>query len=177
MDTVLASLACALCVPVALCDLYARRVPNRLLLAALVAAMLALGWMQADAIAWRSAALGLLCAAALLPCYAIGWMGAGDVKFFGVLGALVGPSALLAIWIVASLLAGVHAMAVLATPRLLTRLPLGLRFAMENGHARLQAWPPHRRMRDARGGRRGIPYASYLAGAALLYVFAAGPWT
>ncbi|MDG2524444.1 prepilin peptidase [Stenotrophomonas sp. HITSZ_GD] len=175
MDTAIALLTCALCVQVAVSDLYARRVSNRWLLTALALLAALLVAQGADAARWGHAALGLACAAILLPCYAIGWMGAGDVKFFAVLGALLGGAApLLPVWIIASLLAGLHAMAVLAAPGVSARMPLGLRFALENTQARLQAWPPHQRMLAARRGRRGIPYATYLALAALLVVLQGG---
>jgi prepilin peptidase CpaA len=176
MDMSLALLTSALCIQVAVSDLYARRVSNRWLLTALVIGIALLAWQGADATRWGHAGLGFLCAAILVPCYAIGWMGAGDVKFFAVLGALLGgPAALLPVWIVASLFAGLHAMAVLAAPGIGARIPLGLRFALENTQARLQAWPPHQRMLAARHGRRGIPYATYLALATLLLLLLGGP--
>jgi len=174
MDTYVASLACVLCVQVAASDLYARRVSNRWLLAALAVLVGILLWRGAEAAQWRAAGMGLLCAAALLPCYAIGWMGAGDVKFFALLGALFGPHGLLPIWIIASLLAGMHAVAVMTSPALKTWMPLPLRFAVENSQSRLQAWPPHQRMLAARRGRQGIPYAAYLAAAALACIFTGG---
>ncbi len=176
MDTAVVLLTCALCVQVAASDLYARRVSNRWLLAALAILAVLMAWQGADAARWAHAGLGMACAAILLPCYAVGWMGAGDVKFFAVLGALLGGAApLLPVWIIASLLAGVHAMAVLAAPGMSARMPLPLRFALENTQARLHLWPPRQRMLAARGGRRGIPYATYLALATLLVILPGGP--
>lgn len=174
MDTLATALLGVLCVQVASSDLYARRVSNRWLLACLALLVLLLCWQGAGMARWREAGLGLLCAAALLPFYAMGWMGAGDVKFFAVLGALLGPALLLPVWILASLAAGVHAICVMSAPRILTRVPLGLRFVVENTQGRLHAWPPHQRMLAARHGRRGIPYAAYLAVAACAVVFTGG---
>ncbi len=176
MDTPTTLLACALCVQVAASDLYARRVSNLALMTALAILAALLCWQGVDAARWGAAGLGLLCAAVLLPCYAIGWMGAGDVKFFAVLGALLGgPGPLLPVWIIASLMAGLHAMTVLYAPAITSRFPLGLRFALENSHARLQAWPAHQRMLAARRGRRGIPYAAYLSLATVLLLLSGGP--
>lgn len=49
----------------------------------------------------------------LLVFYALGLMGAADVKFAAVLGLWIGPWPLLWVWVGASLLAGVHALALL----------------------------------------------------------------
>lgn len=45
--------------------------------------------------------------------YALGLMGAADVKFAAALGLWIGPWPLLWVWVGASLLAGVHALALL----------------------------------------------------------------
>lgn len=58
----------------------------------------------------------------LLFFYATGLMGAADVKFAAALGLWIGPWPLLWVWVGASLLAGVHALALLAW-RLRTGLP------------------------------------------------------
>lgn len=54
---------------------------------------------------------------ALLAFYAMGLMGAGDVKFAAALGLWLGPWPLLWVWVSASLLAGAHALALLAWRR------------------------------------------------------------
>lgn len=54
--------------------------------------------------------------------YAMGVMGAADVKFATALGLWIGPWPLLWVWVGASLLAGVHALALLAW-RFRTGLP------------------------------------------------------
>lgn len=158
-----------LCLQVALSDLYARRVSNGVLLAALLGGALAIGLQDGAGPTPTQALAGLLSGLALLPFYALGLMGAGDVKFFGTLGFLLGWQPLLPIWIVASLLAGLHACTVLSAPRLLSHVPVPLRVSIEYSQRRLDATPLHRRVLAARQGRQGIPYAAYLAFGALLF--------
>ncbi|WP_434030210.1 A24 family peptidase [[Pseudomonas] boreopolis] len=158
-----------LCAQVAISDLYSRRVSNGVLLAALMAGAIAIGLPQGDGPSPPQALVGLLCGLALLPFYAVGLMGAGDVKFFGTLGFLLGWQPMLPIWISASLLAGLHAVAVLSAPRLLDYLPVPLRVSIEYSQRRLDTVPFHRRMIEARQGRKGIPYAAYLAFAAMVF--------
>ena len=107
-----------------------------------------IGWAQALA----GAAIGF---GFLLLFYAAGLMGAGDVKFAGALGLWVGLQALAPIWIVASLLAGVHAVLWLV----LQRWPWFPRLA-------LMLFGPRPSTADGQGSRqraRFIPYAAYLA--------------
>ncbi|MDR7097042.1 A24 family peptidase [Hydrogenophaga laconesensis] len=93
---------------------------------------------------------GLLCF------YAFGLMGAGDVKFAGALGLWVGMQPLLPIWVVASLLAGLH----------------GLLWLV------LQRWHVAPRLALALSGRPGdhgrrprpIPLAAYLAVATIAFM-------
>jgi prepilin peptidase CpaA len=160
-------------VQVAIHDLYARRVSNRGLLLATGVALVALAWQ------WMMAgrgfpgthllgfALGLL---SLLPFYAIGWMGAGDVKYFAVLGLLLGAAPLLPIWIIASLLAGAHAMCVIVARRIVPALSHGALSTASSGPVSRRLQPVVAQWRHARQGRVGIPYAAYLAFASLWWV-------
>jgi prepilin peptidase CpaA len=156
-----AMLATTLSMRVIASDLYARRVPNRWLLGALLLGTLLLAWQAAQqgiaSIAPHGAGL-LLGLCSLLPFYAMRWMGAGDVKFFAVLGFLLGWQALLPVWIGASLLAGVHAVAVYSWRGLRLHIPPRLMLLQHNAaqHPTLQ------QLQQARGGREGIPYAAYL---------------
>lgn len=169
MLTVLSMLAILLSAPVVLSDLYARRVPNAWLVAALLAAVAValLQWMLSEAHpVWPSIpglATGLI---TMLPFYAIRWMGAGDVKFFATLGFLLGVRALLPIWIIGCLMTGLHAVGVL-----LLRMP---RVACAPGitvvRQQLHAWPLWRRAVQARQGRVGLPHAAYLGLAAIITV-------
>ncbi|MCW6026918.1 prepilin peptidase CpaA [Stenotrophomonas rhizophila] len=164
--------ALVLGVQVVINDLYARRVSNRGLLIASAAALVGLAWQWLGAARGFPAthligfALGLL---SLLPFYAIGWMGAGDVKYFAVLGLLLGAAPLLPIWIVASLLAGAHAVCVIVGRRLAPRLA-GLPLVDANGPLTRRLQPVFAQWRQARQGRVGIPYAAYLALASMGWV-------
>jgi len=164
--------ALVLGVQVVIHDLYARRVSNRGLLIASAAALVGLAWQWLGAARGFPAmhligfALGLL---SLLPFYAVGWMGAGDVKYFAVLGLLLGAAPLLPIWIIASLLAGAHAVCVIMGRRLAPRLA-GLPLADANSPLTRRLQPVFAQWRQARQGRVGIPYAAYLALASMGWV-------
>lgn len=91
-------------------DFRQRRVPNWLVLAGAVSALaaLAIGSLPFES-GWRASLLGAgVGFGVLLLFYVVGLMGAGDVKFAAALGLWVGAAALLPIWIIASLLAGLH---------------------------------------------------------------------
>jgi prepilin peptidase CpaA len=113
------------------------------------------------------AALGALAGfVGLVPFYALRLMGAGDVKFAIVLGLFCGPWMLLKVWLLGSLLAGLHAMAFYAINANPSLHILSLRYAQSGLQRRLDAY---------RQGRRGIPYAAYLAfGACLAVLYAVG---
>lgn len=160
-----AMLATTLSMRVIASDLYARRVLNRWLLGALLLGTLLLAWQSMHhgiAHAAPHAAGLLLGLCSLLPFYVIRWMGAGDVKFFAVLGFLLGWQALLPVWIGASLLAGVHAVAVYGWRSLRLHLPLRLTLLQHNVAQHRVLAPALHQVQRARGGRQGIPYAAYL---------------
>lgn len=174
--TALSLLAMVLCLRIVISDLYARRVPNLWLLAAAGAGVVIItisALTSSDSDPMRHV-LGLLIGfAALIPFYAIRWMGAGDVKFFAVVGLLLGWQALLPVWIAASLLAGVHAVAVYAWRALQGLLPVRRVLARQQWESQLHERPAIQRMHSARQGRAGIPYAAYLGAAAMAWVL----WT
>lgn len=151
---------------VAAFDLGSRRVPNWLQAAGLVAALWAL---FADGQPFGVAPLQALLAAGLVSAfflvfYALGWMGAADVKFAAVLGLWFGAETLLAIWLVASAIAMLHALLLMAA-RQLPRLPLQRPLPTATTPVDDAGAAP-------RGGRfsraRSMPYAAYLAAGALL---------
>lgn len=172
MPPLSATLAAILGLQVICTDLYARRVSNRWLLAAAAAALASSLFFPALSTAFGAALTGLLLGLALLlPFHALGWMGAGDVKFFSILGLLLGGKALIPLWIIASLLAGLHALAwtIIRThpvPGFIAASPPAIRaytFINESGF--------FIRMKASRKGRKGIPYAAYLGIATILVVF------
>ncbi|KGV57638.1 type IV leader peptidase family protein [Burkholderia pseudomallei MSHR4375] len=95
-------------------------------------------------------AVGLV---SLFPFFALRVMGAADVKVFAVLGAWCGLPALLRLWVVASVAAGVHALALM----LLTRTPPG---SLGRGGAPAFAL----------GARRAAPYAAFLVAPAAAWL-------
>jgi prepilin peptidase CpaA len=105
-----------------------------------------------------------------LPFHLIGWMGAGDVKYFAVLGLLLGWDALLPLWLVSSLLAGVHVLAIGMVRPLERVMPLRLQLLRQRATQQWQRHPAVRHMHGARQGRAGIPYAAYLALATVVLV-------
>jgi prepilin peptidase CpaA len=143
-------------------DFRQRRVPNWLVLAgtALAAMALIAGAHPAE-VSWRDAlAAGALAFAVMLVFYAFGLMGAGDVKFAGALGLWIGIDGLLPVWIVSSLLAGAHGLLWYA----LNRWPVWPRLSIALSGARpAPGSTPARRARH-------IPYAAYLAIAALVWM-------
>lgn len=153
-------------------DWFFRRVPNWLVLAGAAVQVFLLilsdaGYHVGGQLSPTQAVVGAVVAFAfLLPFYAFRAMGAGDVKFFAVLGLWLGLPDVLIVWALASVLAGLHAVVQVVS-----------RGAM-NVHApgwQFFDWAPagtkRREMYDwfhaRQGGRRGIPYAAYLAVAAV----------
>lgn len=177
VSTLLPSLCLLWLIAIAVMDLRIRKVRNWMVLLGLGTGLIALaaGMQPFEVPAWK-ALLGMLVAfAALLPFYALRWMGAGDVKFAAVIGLWLGLSpALLGIWLGGSLLAGAHGVLVLAWRRaqatpaaqwLQARLPLRLAaLLMPPGHPPLPA-------DGKRVIERSIPYAGYMALAAIWLVF------
>lgn len=133
---------------VAASDLRHRRVANASIVAGMIAAFAcAFTARMPFGVAPAQAALGaLLGLAALLPFFALHVMGAADVKVFAVLGAWCGPHALLDLWIAASILAGLHALALLLATR--TRLATLVRIGEATFELR---------------GHRATPYVTCLA--------------
>ncbi|CAM0997200.1 Prepilin type IV endopeptidase peptidase domain-containing protein [Rhodanobacter sp. Root179] len=171
MSEPLQALIVMLCGLTIFSDLYAHRVRNAWLLLALLSAGGWLLWSWARGTAgppWPSLAGLLIGLGALLPFYIVGWMGAGDVKFFATLGFLLGGEALLPIWIIASLLGGMHAI-VITVARQKTPLASGPVAMVQTMSRESRLW---QRVMTARQGRKGIPYAAYMAIGALFTLYA-----
>lgn len=151
-------------------DLYARRVPNTLLLGALAIGALTqfIALLSPVPIVptVASALLGLVSGlVTMLPFYAIRWMGAGDVKFFATLGFLLGAKALLPIWMVGSALCGIHALVILGL-RATTKWAPQVAVMADS----VQRSPRYQRMLAPRQGRQGLPYAAYLGFGVIIQV-------
>ncbi|GGI53997.1 A24 family peptidase [Oxalicibacterium solurbis] len=156
-----------LCLAIFVYDVLYRRVPNNLLLLALLihaGFLMITGHGFAGIDVWQSAIGGAIAFAVFLPLYLLRVMGAGDVKFFTLLGFLLGIQYLAITWLVASLMAGLHAAAWIAWQHGITAdLPALGQMAHKIADSRF-----YRRMVEHRSGRKGIPYAAYLACAALV---------
>lgn len=141
-------------------DYFFRRVPNMFLVVAIVLQLACFMLMGRglNGIGWLGALSGFAVGMAFfLPLYALRAMAAGDVKFFAVIGFLLGPGALLPVFLIASLIAAFHALVFY-----ISRLGLVPNLQL----VRLQHWRPYRWVLEKRGNRVGIPYAAYLALAA-----------
>lgn len=156
-----------LCLAIIVYDMLFRRVPNNLLLLALLVhagALMTTGRGFAGIDVWQSLIGGSIGFAIFLPFYLLRLMGAGDVKFFTLLGFLLGIKYLAITWLVASLMAGLHAAAWVAWQNGITaEFPTLGRLIHRVANSRF-----YQRMMIHRSGRRGIPYAAYLAFAALV---------
>jgi len=137
------------------CDLRNRRVPNSLIISASIFQLMFLIFNQFDhspfnyaATDFSTALLGLSVALFFFfPLWHFRAMGAGDVKFIAMLALYIGITGLVLPVAIGSLLAGVHAFYVI--------------FIQGWIEARL-AWQP------VSEGRKGIPYAAYVAIGALI---------
>lgn len=89
------SVAVAVALAAAICDVRSRRIPNVLTFGAAAAAIVAAAWTAGLSGAGSSVAGWLLALAIWLPIYALGGMGAGDVKLMAAVGAWLGPAAAL----------------------------------------------------------------------------------
>ncbi|HWV62091.1 MAG TPA: A24 family peptidase [Oxalicibacterium sp.] len=156
-----------LCLAIFVYDVLYRRVPNNLLLLALLihaGFLMIAGHSFAGIDVWQSAIGGAIAFAVFLPLYLLRMMGAGDVKFFTLLGFLLGIQYLAITWLVASLMAGLHAAAWIAWQHGITAdIPALGQMAHKIADSRF-----YQRMVQQRSGRKGIPYAAYLACAALV---------
>jgi len=100
-------------------DFRMRRVTNASVLAGLGAGVVAVAaHVDPFGTGWRGALSGgLVGLVAVSPFFVLRVMGAADVKLFAVLGVWCGVSPLAGLWLAASVLAGVHAVGVLALTR------------------------------------------------------------
>ena len=124
------------------------------------------GGLQGAIFSLAGAAMGL---GIFMVLYLAGGMGAGDVKLFGAVGALVGPQALVWVFIFTGLLGGVAALA-LAMARGRLRQTL-----VQTGHLMLSfgklRWEEARQASSLHApGALRLPYGAVIAGGALLFL-------
>lgn len=139
-------------------DIRLRRVPNWLVAAGVVLsiALIKFGGVQDLAYDWQDFWLGgAIAFACFLPLYTLGWMGAGDVKFFTVVGLLAGWHGLVAVWLVSSMISGLHALGIVVLRQLDASSP--------SAWIVMRVCPAIARWDIAHAGLRGIPYAAYMA--------------
>lgn len=159
MDYFLRSSFFAFCAAIFLYDYLFRRVPNKLLLVAIVLQLgcLLLRGNGINGVGWWSATTGLVVGLAFfLPLYALRAMAAGDVKLFAVLGLLLGPTALLPVFLIASLIAATHAVFLYVSR-------LGIIPGLQLMTAQAMRCTLYQRILEKRGNRVGIPYAAYMS--------------
>ncbi len=147
------------CTTIFLYDYLFRRVPNNFLLIAIAVQLgcFVIFSNGLNGISWLNALAGFVVGLAFFaPLYALRAMAAGDVKFFAVLGFLLGTGALLPLFLIASMIAAVHAVVVYTYRLIMTP---GLQMVA----LRMMRWPLYQRILKKRGNRVGIPYAAYLA--------------
>lgn len=162
-------------------DLASRRIPNRLLLAGLAAALLL--HTLAGAPGWRApwswlagAATGLVL---FLPLYLLRGMAAGDVKLMAMVGAFAGPLLALKIGLASCLAGGVMALAILLYRRRCGAALRNLRFMLTPLLARL-LWRggagPVRPTLPPGGSVGGMPYGLAIAAATLALIVLRPDW-
>jgi prepilin peptidase CpaA len=137
-------------------DLRARRIPNWIPVTGAVLGFALQIWysgLHGGLTSFGGAALGL---GMFLPLYMLGGMGAGDVKLFSAVGALIGPQALIIVFVFTGLLGGIAAI-VLALSRGRLRETLERTGSLMLG-VRAAAGPDSLR----------LPYGAVIAGGTLL---------
>lgn len=122
--TLVISLLCALLLVAAWTDVKSRRIPNRLVLCGVVSGVLLntvlpLGYGFVSALPgalgiWEALAGLGLGFAILLPMYVLRAMGAGDVKLMAMVGAFLGPNAIIGAILVTFIVGGVLTLLVAA---------------------------------------------------------------
>ena len=159
----------AVVIAAAVSDLRTGRIPNWITVpgAALGLALQSYhGGLEGAVFSLAGAALGL---GIFLVLYLAGGMGAGDVKLFGAVGALVGPQALVWVFIFTGLLGGVAALALaMARGRLRQTLAQTGHLMLSFGRLR---WEEARESSSLNApGALRLPYGAVIAGGALLFL-------
>lgn len=165
-----------ICCAIFFWDMLLRRVPNWVIVSGLIAQALFLATSTGPdsgvpTLDLRLALIGFGAAFLLfLPFYVFRAMAAGDVKFFALLGFFMGPVALIPVWLGASVLAGLHALASVLPQNLWTDwLQLKVFAVRQRCAASARCSALTSMLAKKRNGRSGVPYAGYLALAAMVF--------
>ncbi|BAL26412.1 prepilin peptidase [Azoarcus sp. KH32C] len=168
-------------------DLYARKVPNLLVLGGILAALAihAMAAPGAGILEASGGAIGLLSSlggiavgfAALVPQYALRAMGAGDVKLMMMVGAFLGPLQTLGVVVLTFVAGGVLAIGMALWQRSFKQLALNLHVMLTTSavHAATGASPKFEPLQQTAGR---MPYAVAIAAGTLLqlYLVRSGGW-
>lgn len=90
-------------------DLTTRKIPNWITVSGAVLGVALQTWFGGLHGAWMSVTGAVLGIGIFIGLFIAGGMGAGDVKLFGAVGALIGPQALLLVFVVTGILGGISA--------------------------------------------------------------------
>src|SRR2546428_1324618 len=146
-------------------DIRTRRIPNSITVSGAVAGLVLnsfYGGIHGTVQSLAGAALGVTIFLAL---YSTGGMGAGDVKLFGAVGALVGPQALILVFVFTGLVGGIAALGLsLFRRRLRQTLNQTGELLLDLGRLR---WQDARRASAAPDSLR-LPYGIVIAGGTLV---------
>jgi prepilin peptidase CpaA len=148
-------------------DIRTRRIPNWIPVTGAVLGIFLQTWRSGlpgalSCIAGAALGLGIF-----LPLYMLGGMGAGDVKLFSAVGALVGPQALVLVFVLTGLLGGIAAVVLSASRgRLRATLQQTGELMLNLGKMR---WKQARSATAAAGSNAlRLPYGAVIAGGTLL---------
>ncbi len=148
-------------------DVRSHRIPNWLVAAGVVCGLALNGLLSTGlgmVVALQGLGLGVLL---LLPLYVLRAMGAGDVKLMGMVGAFVGPQAIIGITLLTFLAGGVMALLVALSKGRLTRM-LGNVRGMLYG-AIIRASAREKPEIDVPQSVGKLPYAVAIAAGTLLF--------
>lgn len=158
----------------AIFDVRAHRIPNWLVGAGLVFALVHHAFLTGGVGAAHAAsgfAVGLLI---LMPLYAMRTLGAGDVKLIAMVGAFVGPAAVITTILATMIVGGILAVIASAQKRMLRQLASNLRTMIIMRHIRqLGGAVSDTDLSPPSVGK--MPYALAIAGGTLIQIFILHP--
>jgi len=150
-------------------DVMERRIYNKVILAAVIAGFL-LSFLADGATGLTGAGKGFLLGAALLfiP-FAAGGMGAGDLKLLAVIGLYQGTEFVFTVFLLAALLGGIFALALLLRRRMLL---LTMKSILQSAWLLLGGIKTNLLLSpEGNAGKVSIPYAPFLVAATFLAYF------